>query len=230
MQDMRDAPAQHQRGESASHARRVGVALALRIDPAVERIEHGRRGAAHFHGLGQVAKTVEETAHRGLGGDAAALGAADAVGDRRHHVAARLRQLPAEYGAAEILVALARSGFGGEADARLDAGNPLSHRTASAGRGAAKDVVVRSRHGLSRARPTSFLQLAMIIEEIAAGARCDDDRQIAGFAIERVVAAVGGIVPRDLASLMRAGLESTVALIVVDPDLPARAAGQDWCR
>ena len=88
-------------------------------------------GAPHFHGFGQVAKSIEKTAHRGLGCDATALGAANAVGDRRDDVAARLRQLPAENGAGEILVALARSGFRGEADAGLDAGKALSHRRCS---------------------------------------------------------------------------------------------------
>ena len=43
-----------------------------------------------------------------LGGDASALGAADAVGDRRHHFAARLGQFCADDRAGEILVLLAR--------------------------------------------------------------------------------------------------------------------------
>ncbi len=120
MKHMRDAPAQDQRGEGASHAGEIVVALGERIDPAVERIEDGRRCAAHFHGLGQIAKAVEKAAHRGLGGDAAAFSAADAVGDRRNNVAARLGQFLAEDGAAEILVALARPGLRREADGGLD--------------------------------------------------------------------------------------------------------------
>ena len=118
----------------------VGVALALRNRSSrLSELSTRRRGAPHFHGLGQVAKSVEETAHRGLGGDAAAFGAADAVGDRRHDVAARLRQLPAEHGAGEILVALARPGLRSEPHAGLDAGNPLSHHHCSALCGAAKN-------------------------------------------------------------------------------------------
>ena len=100
----------------------LAVALGERVDPAIERIENGRRGAPHFHRLGQIAKAVEKAAHRGFGGDAAALGAADAVGDRRDDVAARLGQLPAKHGAAEILVALARPGLRSEPDGGLDAG------------------------------------------------------------------------------------------------------------
>src|SRR5262249_39239071 len=126
------AAAQHDRREGAAHAGELRVALALAKDPAVERTDDGRRSAAHLHGLGQVAKAVEEAAHRGLGGDAAALAAADAVGARGDDVAARFRQFPAEDGAAEILVTLARSGLGGEPDACLDAGNPLSHRPSDA--------------------------------------------------------------------------------------------------
>ena len=38
MQHMRDAPAQHQRGEGASHPVKLRIALALRMDPAIERI------------------------------------------------------------------------------------------------------------------------------------------------------------------------------------------------
>ena len=62
--------------------------------------------------FGQVAKSIQKAAHRGLGGDATALGAADSVGDRRHHVAARFGQLRAENGAGEILVAFTRPGLG----------------------------------------------------------------------------------------------------------------------
>ena len=81
MQHMRDAPAQHQRREGASHPRQLGVSLTLGMDPAIERIQDRGGGASHFHRLGQVAKSVEETAHRDLGRHAAALGAANAVGD-----------------------------------------------------------------------------------------------------------------------------------------------------
>ena len=79
MQHMRDAPAQHQRGEGASHPHQPGIALALRVDPAVERIQHDGGCAPHFHRLRQVAKTVEKTAHGDLGRLAAALRASDSI-------------------------------------------------------------------------------------------------------------------------------------------------------
>src|SRR4029077_6441788 len=138
MQHVRDPPAQHDPRKGASHPGERRVALALAVDPAVERTDDSRRGAPHFHGLRQVAKAVEETAHCGFGGDAPALGAADAVGDGRDDVAARLWQFPAEHRAAEIFVALARSGLRGEPHACLDPGHPLSHRHAPIIRGGAR--------------------------------------------------------------------------------------------
>ncbi len=91
MNNVGDAAAQDQRGEGAAHASELAVALGERIDPVVQRIEHGRRRAAHFHGFGQVAKAIKEAAHRGFGSHPSASGAADAVGDRGDDIAARLR-------------------------------------------------------------------------------------------------------------------------------------------
>ena len=137
VQHVRRAAAQHQRGERASHAGERRVAAAFAVEPAVERAEHPRRGAAHLHRLRQVAEAVKKAAHRHFRRDAAAFGAADSVGDRRHEVAARPRQLPAEDRAGEILVALARSLVRGEPDGRPDAGGgPLSHRRGSSRRAA----------------------------------------------------------------------------------------------
>src|SRR5260221_306748 len=44
----------------------------------------------------------------------------------------------------------------------------------------------------------SVLQSATMIEEIAAGARCNHYSEFLGFAVERVVAAVRRVVPRNL--------------------------------
>jgi hypothetical protein len=52
------------------------------------------------------------------------------VGNRRHHVAARLGQFPAEYSASEILVAFARSSVRAEPNACLDAGKTRDHPAA----------------------------------------------------------------------------------------------------
>jgi hypothetical protein len=121
MQHMRDAAAQDQRGKGAAHAGELGVAAAERIKPAVERADDAGGGALHLHRLGQVAEPVEKAPHRGFRGDPPALGAADAVGDRRHHFLARLGQLGADQRAGEIVVAGARPGARGEADAGLNA-------------------------------------------------------------------------------------------------------------
>ena len=106
MQQVGDTAAQHQCGERAAHSGELGVLPTLGIDPAVERSDDPGARALHLHGLGQVAKSVEKPAHRGFGGGAAALGAADAVGDRRDHLLARLGQLGAVKGGGEILVCL----------------------------------------------------------------------------------------------------------------------------
>ena len=106
---MSDSAAQHQGREGASHSRQFGIPAAQIVNPSVERVDDPGRRAAHLHGLGKVPKSVEKAAHGGLGGDAAALGAADPVGDRRHHLLARLRQFRADDRGGEILVLLARA-------------------------------------------------------------------------------------------------------------------------
>ena len=126
VQEVGDAAAQHQCRERAAHPGKLRVLATERVHPAVERADDPGAGPLHLHGLGQIAKPVEEAAHRGLGGDAATLRAADAVGDRGDHFRARLGQLRADHGAGEILVVLARPGLRGEADARL--GTDLNRR------------------------------------------------------------------------------------------------------
>ena len=95
MQQVGDAAAQHQRRQRATHSGELGVLPAHRIDPAVERTDDSGARSLHLHRLGQIAKSVEEAAHRGLGRDAAALRAADAIGDRGDHLLPRLGQLGA---------------------------------------------------------------------------------------------------------------------------------------
>src|SRR5262249_42531868 len=72
-------------------------------------------------------KSIQKTTHGGLGCDPTALGAANSIGDRRHHIPARFWQLQAENGAGEILVAFAGSSFRGEPHACLKTGNSLNH-------------------------------------------------------------------------------------------------------
>ena len=95
MQQVGDAAAQHQRRQRATHSGELGVLAAHGIDPAVERTDDFGARSLHLHGLGQIAKSVQEAAHRGLGRNAAALRAADAIGDRGDHFLPRLGQLSA---------------------------------------------------------------------------------------------------------------------------------------
>jgi hypothetical protein len=72
----------------------------------------------------------------------------------------------------------------------------------------------------------SILEPATMIEEIAAGARREDYRKFLGFAVKRVVAAVRGVVPRNLRVADAGWIGIHSAPVVVDPDLPIRTAGQ----
>src|SRR5436305_11021543 len=68
------------------------------------------------------------------------------------------------------------------------------------------------------------LKLAAMKQGEAAGARGDDDGKFLGFAVKPVVAAVAWIVPGDLriADAGRIGIDRS--FVVVDLDLPIRAA------
>src|SRR5271165_1137495 len=76
-----------------------------------------------------------------------------------------------------------------------------------------------------RAR-VSRRQPAMIVKEVAAGAGRHDDGQIARPTVERVVAAILGIVPGDfgITDMGRIGIHGRP--VIVDVDLPGRAAGR----
>ena len=128
VQQVGGAGAQHERGEGAGHPFELGILAAERVDPCVERTDDPGPGAADLHGLRQIPESVEKTAHREFRGDAAALGAADPVGDRRHHLPARLGQLSANDRGGEVLIPLARPFFGAKSDTRSHAGVALRHR------------------------------------------------------------------------------------------------------
>ncbi len=127
MQQVGGAAAQHQGGEGAAHTRQCRVLTAQRVDPAVERTDDPAARALNFHGFRQITKSVEKSAHRGFGGDAAALGAADPVGERGDDLLTRLGQFRAIKSRGEILVFLAHPRFGGKADARLNTGVSPQH-------------------------------------------------------------------------------------------------------
>ena len=66
----------------------------------------------------------------------------------------------------------------------------------------------------------------MVIEEIAARARREDYRKFPGLSVKRVVAAVGCVAPRNLRVADAGWIGIHGASVVVDRDLPIRAAGR----
>ena len=118
MHHVRQATTQHQRGKSASHSRQARIPGALGMHPRVERIQDAGRRALHFSAFRKVAHPVQKAAHRGFGGDATALGAADAIGDRRDDVATRFGQVRTEYRARKVLIVGTWTGGRVKADAR----------------------------------------------------------------------------------------------------------------
>ena len=228
MKQVGGAAAQHQRCQRATHSGELGVLAAHGIDPAVERVDDFGARALHLHGLGQIAESVQEAAHRSLGRNAAALRAADAVGDRGDQLLARLGQLRAQQGAGEIFVVLARPGLRGESDARPHPGLNRRHRTVSIGFANARnrdEVPTRARlRGRGFPPSPRFLRTATTMSKIAPRARRNTYRKIAGFAVELVVAAVLGIEPGDLGlfDIGRIGIDG--GFTVIDHNLPGRAA------
>jgi hypothetical protein len=69
-----------------------------------------------------------------------------------------------------------------------------------------------------------FLQTATSMSKIAPGTRRDTYREIAGFAVKRVVAAVGWIEPRNLRSSDARSVGINSGFIEIDRNLPRRAA------
>ena len=174
VQSVRDAAAEHQCGEGASHSRQLGVALSLGMDPTIQRVEDPRASPAHFHGFRQIAKSIQKAAHRGLGRHTPAFRAADPIGDRSDNVAAgfaaarsrkRRRRNPRcclRGPVPEANPALA-----------LTPEMPLSHRHGPDPGGAAGSPAGDAAMGAQickTANAASMLRPAMIIEEIAAGA------------------------------------------------------------
>ena len=215
MHQMRDAAAKHQGGKGARHADQVGILATQGIDPAVQRIDDPSRRAAHLHGLGQVPEPVEKAAHGGFGGHPAAPGAADSVGDRRHHLTPRLEQIRPDNGGGEILVLSARPFVGGESTLARTPAPPSLTKIAPA-----------YSIGVDFAIATSFRQFALVVEKISAGRRRQHDREFARLAIERVAPTVLGVAPRNLRVGDWGGIGVDRPSIEVDRGPPGRSAGQ----
>jgi hypothetical protein len=119
--------------------------MTLSMDPAIERIHDLGSCVLHPQGLGEVAKTVEKASDGSLGSDTTTLCAANPVGNRRHHVTARLGQLPSENSTGKILVARAQTGLREEPHACVNAGSLLHcHRRRHRGTAAEKALLIVS--------------------------------------------------------------------------------------
>jgi hypothetical protein len=125
---MGSAAAQHYRREGATHSRKCLVAMTLSMDPTIERIHDLGSGAPHVQGFGQVAKTVKKASDGSLGSDTTTPCAANAVGNRRHHITAWLGQLPPQNCTGKILIASAQTGLREEPHACVNAGSLLQYR------------------------------------------------------------------------------------------------------
>jgi hypothetical protein len=90
---MRDATAQYESSESATHPREVGVPLPLGVHPGIEGIQHERGRPLHFSRFGQLPHSVQKASHSSLCGDAPTFCAAYPVGDRRNDVATAVREI-----------------------------------------------------------------------------------------------------------------------------------------
>jgi hypothetical protein len=120
MENVRLPAAQDDRGERRRHAgaRRLGPPLGM--DPAIDRLGGIASGSADADRLATAEIEVDEAAHRGLGRDAPARCAADAVGDGRHgSLPGTLRRRP-DPGADIVLVCHPSSRLAAPADAELE--------------------------------------------------------------------------------------------------------------
>ena len=110
------AAAEDQGGEGARHAFQCGIGMTLGVQPAVDGLDcRGRDGfsAAEWirRGVG-----VEKGAHREFGGDSAALGATDAVGDRRGDIGRVSRAGGAERASGVVFVGVSGAALGCNCD------------------------------------------------------------------------------------------------------------------
>jgi len=87
VRQVRRSPLSRQR---APHPGELGILTAHGVDPTIEGADDSGPGTLYFHGFREIAKPVQKTTDRGLGGDATAFRAADAIGDCRDHLLARL--------------------------------------------------------------------------------------------------------------------------------------------
>ena len=100
----RPSAAQHQRGEGCRGAFEIGVDSPDPVKPAVEAKDRAAAGGGDTDRLGLAIIAVDEAAHGEFGGEAAALGAADPVGDCGDDSHSQTLALGAEIDRAIILI------------------------------------------------------------------------------------------------------------------------------
>ncbi len=116
------ASAQDERGQRARHPRERLVAAADGMRPGIEGFHRAGAAAVDAERLVPAEMAFDERAHREFRRHPSALGAADAVGDRRHRAEARLLLAAARVEGGKVLVAFARTGVGREPAAKLEPG------------------------------------------------------------------------------------------------------------
>ena len=122
MDHMDLAPAQHEHGQRAGHPRELLVAPADGMRPGIEGLHRAGAVVLDAERLVLAEMALDEGAHRELGRLPSALGAADAVGDRRHRAQPCLLLAAARVECGVILVAFARTCVGRVAEAKLEPG------------------------------------------------------------------------------------------------------------
>ncbi len=116
------ASAQDERGQRARHPREVRVAPSDGMRPGIEGLHGAGAAAVDAERLVLAEMAFDERAHREFGRLPSALGAADAIGNRRHRAQARLLLAAARVEGGIVLVAFTRTGIGRESEAKLEPG------------------------------------------------------------------------------------------------------------
>ena len=120
MDDVHAAAAQDERGQRRRHAGERGVARAHGMRPGIEGLDGAGAVALDAERRVLPEMAVDERAHREFRRYPSARGAADAVGDHGDRAEARLLVAVAHIERGIVLVRLARTGIGRDAEAKLE--------------------------------------------------------------------------------------------------------------
>ena len=146
MDDVHAPPAQDERGQRRRHAGERRVARAHRMRPGIEGLDGAGAVALDAQRRVLPEMPVDEGAHRKLCRHPTALRAADAIGDHRDRTETHLLLVAAHVERGVVLVRLARTGIGRDAEAKLEPGRGVGRGFAGgAGGSMAFNVSRRSR-------------------------------------------------------------------------------------